>query len=61
MAENEKKDLTKADKAERIWVKLKVKAQEIGYGTFDCTVIVHDGYITEVQHWRTKESIRGDS
>ena len=60
MCENRKKDLTKADKADKIWLKLKVKAQNIGYGTFECTIIVHDGNITEIQHWPGRESIRAD-
>lgn len=60
MCQNRKKDLTAADKSDKIWLKLKVKAQQIGYGTFDCKVIVHKGNITEIQHWPARESIRAE-
>jgi hypothetical protein len=61
MCQNRKKDLTAADKSDKIWVKLKVKAQQIGYGKLQSEIIVHDGAITTIHVWPPKETITADN
>lgn len=43
---------------EYIFNNLKIKAIEIGYGAFECEVIVHRGKISDILIVKTKESLR---
>jgi len=45
--------LTNADKADKIWEKLKAEAMVLGYGTMQLNVTIHNGLIIEIrqQSW----------
>ena len=58
MAENV---LTTADaKADNIWKKIKEKAEVLRYGSFVCSLTVHDGEIRQAEMSNLVERIRAD-
>lgn len=48
------------DPADRIWEKLKYRAEELNYGTLACELQVHGGQIRQVDITIVKEKFRAD-
>ena len=55
-----KKLLIKEAKEDIIWQKLKLLAKELGFGSYDCKLVVHDSRIIEVDVVRELNKIRAD-
>ena len=46
--------------ADNIWEKLKLRAEQVGYGTLICEIQVHQGQIRQVDITTVKERMRAD-
>jgi hypothetical protein len=58
---SEKTTLSDPNKsADNIWEKLKLRAEQVGYGTLICEVQVHQGQIRQIDITTVKERMRAD-
>ena len=56
----EKNVLTAEAKADTIWQKLKERAKDLRFGSYDCKLVVHESQIVEVDVVRELSKIRAD-
>jgi hypothetical protein len=52
--------LTNDVKSDTIWQKLKERAKSLGFGSYDCKLVVHNNEIVEVDVVRELSKIRAD-